>query len=259
MCKICGRQSEPFGRARLLGKYDVQYLRCSDCGLIQVEKPYWLEEAYSEAIAASDLGLLGRNIGLAVQTQTIITCFFNAGAKFVDYGGGYGVLTRLMRDAGFDFYRHDRYCPNLFAKGFDAELDGSTCYELLTAYEVLEHLIEPVEGLTAMLRLSDSVLFTTVLVPSPAPGPNDWWYYALDTGQHVSFYTHRSLLKLAATAGLTLCSNGNLHLMSKRQISPLLFRSVTRSRAISLIRRFGPRRQSLQPQDYKRVSGKKIE
>jgi len=49
-------------------------------------------------------------------------------------------------------------------------------YELVSAFEVFEHLVNPLEEIERMLRLSDSILFSTLLVPTPAPGLADWWY-----------------------------------------------------------------------------------
>jgi hypothetical protein len=42
--------------------------------------------------------------------------FIKKNGTFVDIGGGYGLLTRLMRDRGFDFYWKDPHCENIFAK-----------------------------------------------------------------------------------------------------------------------------------------------
>ena len=50
------------------------------------------------------------------------TVFFKSNGSIVDYGGGYGLLVRLMRNSGFDFYRYDPYCANFFAKGFEVDL-----------------------------------------------------------------------------------------------------------------------------------------
>ncbi len=224
MCKICETQSDPFGRAVALGKYNVQYFRCATCGFIETEHPYWLQEAYGDAIAFSDLGLIGRNVRFAPKVQVLIRLLSKPSGKFVDYGGGYGIFTRLMRDAGFDFYRQDRYCRNLFAAGFDAE-QGSCDYDLLTAFEVFEHLVDPVAELSEMLKLSRTVLFSTLLVPrDKPPQPNSWWYYALETGQHVAFYTRESLALLASRFGLRFFSMGGFHLMTDQQIHPLLYR-----------------------------------
>ena len=43
-------------------------------------------------------------------------------AACVDFGGGEGLLTRLMRDSGWRFRCHDPYHPVLFADAFTARL-----------------------------------------------------------------------------------------------------------------------------------------
>jgi hypothetical protein len=40
-------------------------------------------------------------------------------------------------------------------------------------------------------------MFSTLLVPEPAPKLEDWWYYGLEHGQHIAFYTRKSLAVLA--------------------------------------------------------------
>ena len=49
-CKICDSNSHYFATAKVLQKYNVDYFQCSNCGFVQTEEPYWLDEAYSEAI-----------------------------------------------------------------------------------------------------------------------------------------------------------------------------------------------------------------
>ncbi|MGI8637484.1 MAG: hypothetical protein ACR2KZ_18970 [Segetibacter sp.] len=100
-------------------RHDVKYYQCESCGFIQTEEPFWLDEAYSSAITTLDLGLLQRNLLLVPITSAIILQFFNPSSSFVDYGGGYGVFTRMMRDKGFNFYRQDPHCENIFSKQFD--------------------------------------------------------------------------------------------------------------------------------------------
>ena len=111
---------------------------------------------------------------------------------FLDYAGGYGVFTRLMRDIGFDFYWHDPYTQNLFANGFEDDLKSNSKFELLTAFEVFEHLVNPKEELEKMLRFSDTIVFSTELMPQEIPDPEEWWYYGFNHGQHISFYTRKN-------------------------------------------------------------------
>ena len=61
ICPITGHQMDTVFSAKLLNKYDVQYFYCEETGLLQTEEPYWLDEAYDQAIAATDTGILRRN------------------------------------------------------------------------------------------------------------------------------------------------------------------------------------------------------
>ncbi|MGD1699641.1 methyltransferase domain-containing protein [Dapis sp. BLCC M229] len=72
----------------------------------------------------------------------IIDQLFNPEGKFLDFGGGYGLFTRLMRDIKYKFYWQDKYCKNLFAQNLKAIPEQK--YELVTAFEVLEYLVNPI-------------------------------------------------------------------------------------------------------------------
>lgn len=87
-CKICGHSVTVFSNARVLNKYSVKYYFCDTCRFVQTEDPYWLNEAYSEAIAVSDVGLVDRNKKFSKITRTVIRTFFDCNGKFLDYGGG---------------------------------------------------------------------------------------------------------------------------------------------------------------------------
>jgi glycosyltransferase involved in cell wall biosynthesis len=237
-CNICKSTSNLFSQYAILGKHSIKYYQCTECGFVQTESPYWLEEAYSDAIADSDIGLVYRNLNLSVLTSGIISNHFNSDASFLDYGGGYGLFVRLMRDNGFDFYWEDKFCQNIFAKDFT--LQPGVKYELLTAFEVFEHLSEPLIEIEKMLQFSDSILFSTELLPASNPRPGEWWCYAPQTGQHISFYSHESLQKLAACLGINYYSDGKSnHLLSVKEFPQNIF---------SLLPQKAPR-QSLLSQD----------
>ncbi|MFE1744235.1 methyltransferase domain-containing protein [Coleofasciculus sp. H7-2] len=219
-CKICESDSINIANTKIMQKYDIDYFQCSNCSFIQTEEPYWLEEAYSEAIASSDVGLLFRNINLSQVSSNIIINHFNHENKFLDYGGGYGVFVRLMRDLGIDFYWYDKFCQNIFAQGFEAEDKENTRYELVTAFEVFEHLVEPIAEIEHILKFSRNILFSTELLPASNPKPNEWWYYSLDEGQHISLYTSKALSIIADNFGLNLYSDGSsLHLLTEKSLS----------------------------------------
>lgn len=206
--------------ARVLHNYDVRYYRCRQTGFIQTEEPYWLDEAYSDAITALDIGMLSRNLKARRMTATFIDGNFPKAGSFVDYGGGYGIFTRLMRDWGFDFRLYDPICENLFAKQFAITLpvEQATPFDLVTAWELFEHVSNPLGEIEKMFSLSDTILFSTELVPSKEiRSVDDWWYFIPETGQHVSLYTRKSLEQIAMSFGARLHTNGfSIHLMTKQ-------------------------------------------
>jgi hypothetical protein len=178
----------------------------------------WLQEAYESAIADVDTGVLARARDLEPRLICILRPLWKERpAVFADIGAGYGVLVRAMRDVGLDFRWSDPHCANLLARGF--ELESQHC-DAITAIEVLEHAVDPVAFLReAFNRTGASVaVLTTELLPKPVPDPASWWYYAFETGQHVSFFEHRTLGHLATKLGLRLRSRQNLHVLHSGQV-----------------------------------------
>ncbi len=219
-CRICASPAERAFEALILRRHRVAYHHCPACGFLQTDEPHWLAEAYAESINVQDTGLVARNLRLAEEVAPVLYCFFDRRGKYVDWAGGYGLFTRLMRDVGFDFRSYDPHTPNLLARGFEAGPDEAGV-ELVTSFESFEHFRRPLEELERILAISRSVLFSTETLPTPTPAPEAWWYYGLEHGQHVSFYEPRTLEHLARRFGLRLHPlGGPLHLMSERRIEP---------------------------------------
>lgn len=227
-CKVCSDMSEPLARGVILGRHSIVYYRCNSCRFIQTEEPFWLEEAYSKAITGSDIGLISRNLNLAIKTQAVISTLFNSSNVFLDFAGGYGMMVRLMRDAGYDFRWFDKHCVNIFAEGFEADADCQGEFELVTAFEVFEHMPEPLSQIESITKYSRNVLFSTEIIPKSVPQLEEWCYYGLDHGQHVSFFSLKSLEVIAKKLSLNFYSNGtSLHLFTEKKLSPLLFKICT--------------------------------
>ncbi|MBU5612538.1 class I SAM-dependent methyltransferase [Geomonas azotofigens] len=238
-CAICSGAMEPKFSALVLGKHLAQYHYCRSCGFLAARDPHWLEEAYGRAIANADTGLVLRNLDLAPKVAS--TLFWFAGergeGRFVDVAGGYGLLTRMMRDLGFDFYWQDKYCENVLAPGFEYRPELGPC-RAVTAFEVLEHLTDPlpfIEEALATYR-PDHFLFSTELYEGEPPAPERWNYYAFATGQHVAFFQRRTLQKLADRLGLHFASANRLHLFSRQPVDEYLLRMVTGPLAAPLSR-----------------------
>lgn len=219
-CKICGSQVNYIFSNEILHKYNVKYFQCPDCGFVFTESPYWLEEAYSDAIADSDTGMMKRNVENAVKINSVFNLIFGKkDHRFLDYGGGYGIFTRLMRDYGFDFRWFDKFCDNLAAKGFEYDADRDKKITAITAFELFEHFENPIEEMEKMLNISHNIVFSTLCYDKKKKyKEKDWWYYTPETGQHISFYSEETLEYMAQKYNLYYCHMIGLHFFTKNKI-----------------------------------------
>lgn len=220
-CKICSHALQKFDTAKILGKHEVNYWHCSNCGFVQTDEPYWIEEAYSSAIASLDVGIVQRNIENASRLSFFMKFIPNGAC--MDFGGGLGMLTRMMRDYGFDFYHYDKYAKNEYARGLEADI--SKKYVLVTAFENFEHYVNPLEEIGNLMNRADILYFSTDLIASNPPLVRDWWYYVPVTGQHISFYSLETLKFIAKKYECQLLTNGcDLHILSKVPIRKNFFK-----------------------------------
>jgi hypothetical protein len=252
-CPITGKEMRPIFTRRIMDKYDVAYFYCEESGIIQTEEPYWLQEAYQSVIFPLDTSVASRNYGNARRLEPILSLLFPADSVFVDTASGYGLLTRLMRDIGFKFFAHDEFCENLFSKPFEAQ--PGTRAAALSAFEVLEHLTNPVEFLSAQMKNFDSeaVIASTTVFHGPIPDFN-WAYYSFESGQHITLYQPRSLDLIARLLGGRYFRLGpDLHLITRRPVPAwklfVLTTPVIR-KAHRLATRYLRRHRSLTASDY---------
>jgi hypothetical protein len=247
-CPICNSTMALAFSAKVMEQYDARFDYCDRCGFMRVRNPTWLAEAYADAITLTDTGLVMRNLAVAQKLSAVLYAVIGERGQGIynDAAGGYGLLARLMRDYGFDFFWSDKYCENLFARGFEYAPERGAC-KGVTAVEVMEHVEDPLEFVTSTLAetRADTFIFTTELFAGPPPDPQDWWYYCFDTGQHIAFYQKRTLEHLASTLGMKFSTGGGIHVFSRVSLNEPLLRLVTGrlSRLVAMFvrRRLGPR------------------
>lgn len=204
---------------KILKKYNVNYYQCQICGLLFTENPYWLDEAYSEALSMTDTGAIMRNIDTVITVSAIINSFYKKDNSFLDYGGGYGIFVRMMRDRGYNFYWLDKYAKPLLCKGFEFK---NQKIALTTSFECLEHMVSPQEDLDIIFSNSDDVLVSTKLYAADFNVPDDSWeYYSLNTGQHVTFYSAVTFNYLANKYNMNYYFLYGIHWFSKRKLSKI--------------------------------------
>ncbi len=222
-CPICGYSSKKTVELFVLKKYSMGLFQCESCRYLWEPNPTWLQEAYSAAINVVDTGVLQRNLYFKEKLLPLFFHSFNTKGKFLDFAGGYGIFTRLMRDSGLDFYWEDRYAENLLARGFEGPENAS--FEAITLFEFMEHALNPMVTIRHLFQLTDTVIFSTVLYEGDVPDKT-WWYYGVEHGQHISFYTQKTLEVIANSCNKVLLSNGSLHIITERSRITKSFLSV---------------------------------
>jgi hypothetical protein len=225
-CKCCGSDTRYLWTGRMLN-LDVKYYECSNCGYVQTEDPFWLEAAYNSVINDSDTGIVSRN---HVNSRIVLSSLWLIGGlngNVVDYAGGYGLLVRMMRDLGINTFWTDPYCENMFAKNFN--WNGSDPAKLVTAFEVFEHVVEPISTIDEMLKIAPNILLSTLVMPEQTPAHNDWWYYGQNHGQHIGFYRVKTFEKIANAKNKFLATDGvSYFLLSEKPVSNTAFKLAIR-------------------------------
>jgi hypothetical protein len=214
LCRLCDESLLPQFNLTILGKHNVQYLECVNCGALQTEPPYWLEEAYGEAhgnknLSILDTGAAQRNID-NLAACFVISKLFSL-KNVIDVGGGDGLLCRLLRDYEINCYLKDKYATPTYAQGF-TERDFDIP-DLVIGFEVLEHLPNPKNDLQEFFGYNAKALLLTTAIYRNQQ--KDWWYFSPESGQHVFFYSMKALKRIAEKYKYTLVTSGGFILFIK--------------------------------------------
>jgi len=133
--------------------------------------------------------------------------------RHLDYGGGDGLLSSLLRDDGWDSTSYDPFVD------FSTGIEDLGQFNLITAYEVFEHVPNPTTLLAeigALLAHDGMVIFSTLTSDGQiARNQRISWWYAAPRNGHISLFSSRSLLILARSQGLSLRGSKGLFVMWK--------------------------------------------
>jgi hypothetical protein len=209
-CVACGcEEFERLFTLLTLGKYEATYCRCRRCQTLQVAHVDWLAEAYAAGAPQLDSGAAQRCILCSLYIRAMRQAgLVRRGGKVLDFGSGSGLLVRLLRDAGFDAVGYDKYVASAFGPEFSlSDLTPTTHFgaDLITAFEVFEHIVcpkETLELLNANLSPDGVILFRTLLYQPESHG-QDWEYLHPSLGQHINFFTAQGLVELGRPLNLT--------------------------------------------------------
>ena len=184
----------------------IYYNLCPSCGHYFSPEMMlrWGEEDFSQHIYNADYPLVDPDcveVRSSNNAEAVINFLNRHRVTHLDYGGGNGRLSSLMRDAGFESQSYDP---------FYGHEKPDQKFDLITAFEVFEHVPDPhsmLDGLICLTHDDSMILFSTLLSDGEI-SPNgrlSWWYAAPRNG-HISLFSSSSLKALGNAHGLTLIS-----------------------------------------------------
>ena len=220
-CRFCGTETVFFCSSPILN-YLGEYFKCPNCLSVQVTNPFWLEEAHTNAISKLDTGLVARCISAGGIIGTVLALEGVNSSQGVDWAGGTGLLTRLLRDQGFKVYSFDKYADPIHAHGFELNSDEAVApATFISAIECIEHLENPIEELIRYTATKEYFFFTVDLISEKTPDPskNEWWYYLPESGQHITFPSAKGLSFLGQSLGFSYYFRiGSMHVLSRKKL-----------------------------------------
>ena len=211
-CPICRSEVVPFSTLIIRGNISGAYKICKSCAFIYAENPNWLEGSFTDALNSLDIGSVDRCNIVADFVEVLLKSSKKDSPKVLDWGGGYGLLTRILRDRGVNCSHYDPFVEPLFAKNI--KLLPNTKFDLVVLSEVMLHMTDPVGTLSELLKFSKRIMFTAVIAP-PDVNP-DWWYFMPETGQHITIFSKGSIFELGAALKVSVLSDKKFfHLISE--------------------------------------------
>ena len=192
-------------------QHQARYYECGACHALQIPDVPWLAAAYRHEGAGHacdrDTGRLRRCFSASWYLFVLKSVgVVPSSARLLDWGGGHGLLSRMLRDVGIDAWSYDPHVPvPLFsadqALSDDEAVEGS--FDVVTAFEVLEHLVDPVGTAGSIRRILAPGATVVVSTGVYRSGQHDesWHYLAVEGGQHITFWSEAALGHLGSLLG----------------------------------------------------------
>lgn len=214
-CRLCGGETREVFSLSIFGQVPCAYLLCRECESLQTEWPTWTDHAYQSSLTHLDTGAANRC--LLNRSHVYFLSRILGVRSVLDFGGGDGLLTRLLRDVELDCRVLDKFAAPTYAAPFKHQPEDR--YDLVCAFEVIEHLVEPGNELTALFGPArQHLLISTALYKGQ---DKNWWYLAPMTGQHIFFYSKKAIELIGQRFHYTPTFFGDYVLFSRRKLRVL--------------------------------------
>lgn len=227
VCKVCSRPAKLYGVVDFnrncgepnfvlpLTGIPIYYHRCEHCSTIFSRAfDAWKKQDFQTYIYNEDYLLVDPEYtgARAMRAADVVCQNFspNDNFKILDFGGGNGGLSAILREKGFQIESWDPMSDDIAPE--------TKQFDLLLSIEVLEHSATPIETVSLMLsylKSTGTVLFTTLTFPEKDPSLMSHSYFAPRNG-HITIYTKSALQHLFAIFGYQVQHlNENWHYATK--------------------------------------------
>ncbi len=188
----------------------IEYTLCDRCGFcFAPELMAWPLETFEERIYNDEYILVDPDYverRPRANAAWLVSMFADRARsiRHLDYGGGSGVLSQALQDAGWQSASYDPFVNR------DVTVERLGPFDLITAFEVFEH-VPDVPGLMARLRsllAPDGLLLFSTVVSDGHIQPDQrlsWWYASPRNG-HISLFSRSSLEQIARDHGFDMAS-----------------------------------------------------
>lgn len=216
-CKCCGAEARLYGVVDFskncelvrnpgvlgLSGVPVYYHRCGRCGfLFTAAFDHFSDADFARHIYNDEYLLVDPDFPLLRPqgNAAMVAELFGRTKELrvLDYGGGNGLLAKLLREKGFR--RVDSYDP--FVPEHAGRPTGR--YDLILAFEVVEHAPDPAatfSDISSLLETNGMVIFSTLLQPDDLESYGVGWWYAAPRNGHVSLHSTASIARLTEPLG----------------------------------------------------------
>jgi hypothetical protein len=172
----------------------------------------WTDQDFIEKIYNEDYILVDPDYveNRHLQNAALLSRIFGPYRKnfrHLDYGGGNGVLSGILRKADWNSSSYDPFPTN------DRSLATLGTFNFITAFEVFEHVPDPqlmMNNINLLLSGTEALIFFSTGVSDGLINDNErlsWWYAAPRNG-HIGIHTTQSLKVLGERNNFNFVSLG---------------------------------------------------